>query len=109
VEEPTTLCAGPRTEVEVTVGPVGIGETSGASGLTVFPNPADDLVTIGWPAATGEVVVDVMDITGRIVRTTRGGAATGRMDLDVAALAAGDYTVRVRVAGAIAVQRVVVR
>lgn len=109
VEEPTTLCAGPRTEVLVTVGPVGIGETTGAAGLTVFPNPADDLVTIGWPAATGEVVVDVLDITGRIVRTTRAGAATGRMELDVDALAAGDYTVRVRVAGATAVQRLVVR
>ncbi len=109
VEEPTTLCAGPRTEVQVTVGPVGVIEQAGANGVNLFPNPTDAQLTLTFPAASGDVLVDVLDITGRLVMAQRGSAATGRVEMDVNALSAGDYTVRVRVAGNTTNQRVVVR
>jgi hypothetical protein len=109
VEQPTTLCAGPRTEVNVFVGPVGITERDNDNGITLFPNPADDLVAIGFAPATGMVQVDVLDLTGRVVMSRSGNAGTGRMDLDMAALASGGYTVRVQLAGTTSVRPLVIR
>jgi hypothetical protein len=109
VREPLVLCAGPRTEVDVTVGPVGVAELAGAQDLRVYPNPTDALLTIAFDATQGDVRVELMDITGRVVLDRRASAAAGRMDLDVSPLAAGDYTIRVQRGDRISVQRVVVR
>ena len=96
VEQPSTFCAGPRTEANVFVGPVGVGEQAGAQGVHVFPNPADALLTVSFEATVGEVRVELMDITGRVVLDRRASAGAGRVDLDVTTLAAGEYTVRVQ-------------
>ncbi len=109
VEQPSTFCAGPRTEVNVFVGPVGVGEQAGAEGVRVFPNPADAQLTVSFEATRGEVRVELMDITGRVVLDRRASAGAGRMDLDVTNLAAGEYTVRVQRGSDITVQRVMVR
>jgi hypothetical protein len=66
-------------------------------------------LTIAFDATQGDVRVELMDITGRVVLDRRGSAAAGRMDLDVSPFAAGDYTIRVQRGDRISVQRVVVR
>jgi len=88
---------------------VGITEKNEVSGITLFPNPADDMLAIGFEPATGAVQVDVLDLTGRVVVSRGANAGTGRMDLDVSDLAAGGYSLRVQLAGSISVQRLVVR
>jgi hypothetical protein len=60
--------------------------------IAVTPNPATDVVTIGWNANSTVTAVKVMDAAGRVVmtQTTING---NTLRLDVSALPAGTYTV----------------
>lgn len=107
----STTCEGPRTEVLVTVGTVGVEENN-ADAIRLWPNPADDQVNITFGDVTGTVLVDVMDITGRSVIAVRPDAQAvhaGTYQLNVGALAQGDYLVRVRHNDGDSLHRVVVR
>jgi len=107
VQRPLTVCESNRTEVIVEVGPQGINDGT-VTGFSVYPVPTSALLTIDFGTLTGEVDMDLMDVTGRLVsaehRTVKGLAT-----LDVSALARGEYTLRVRHAGGLIVSRVVVR
>lgn len=80
--------------------------------LAAYPNPTTSGVTLAFSlAAPGEVAVDVLDATGRTVRTASfgrrpGGAGSARLALD--GLPAGVYAVRLRAGGAAATVRVAV-
>ena len=70
---------------------------SGASALSVLPNPAADRVTIDLGKARAEqVVVEVHDIEGRIVARTILLPGQVRTDLDAAPWAPGVYQVSLR-------------
>ncbi|MCB9184484.1 MAG: T9SS type A sorting domain-containing protein [Flavobacteriales bacterium] len=59
-------------------------------GMAVFPNPADELVTISLPLTGADV--EVLDATGRVVDRQRAGS--GLLRLSLAGYPAGLYTVR---------------
>lgn len=60
--------------------------------IAVSPNPATDVVTIGWNANNTVTAVKIMDAAGRVVMTQT--AINGNtLRLDVSALPAGTYTV----------------
>ncbi len=63
-----------------------------SNGLSIYPNPASNVVTVAGLAA--KHTVSVLDVTGRVVMT----AAVGINDntIDVAALAEGVYTVIIK-------------
>jgi len=61
-----------------------------ASGLLVFPNPADDKVFINWND-TAEHTVQLTDVTGRILFSTE---AIGQLYIPLAEFAAGNYLLR---------------
>jgi hypothetical protein len=107
VQRPETSCASTRIEVVVQVAPQGIHDAT-VSGFSVYPVPTSALLNIDFGTITGEVDMDLLDVTGRIVsaehRTVKGIAT-----LDVSALARGEYTLRVRHADGLIVSRVVVR
>jgi hypothetical protein len=109
VEVPSTVCESAREEVVVNVGTVGVNEAGAGNGIAVWPNPATDNLTVVLNGVDGEVSVDMLDLTGRVVLERGVQAAATRMDLNVGALAAGEYVVRVRHSAGVSVHRVVVR
>ena len=77
------------------VRPVGFGRPAAHAGITVYPNPAADKVTLdlsGLPAGT--YAVQVLDATGR--RVLQGTYQPGLPVLDVRQLPAGAYFVQVQ-------------
>jgi hypothetical protein len=107
VQRPLTVCEGPRTEVQVLVGSVGVAE-NGTANVNVFPVPASGTLNIRLDGITGAVDLQLCDLAGRVVRSERT-QALGVRTMDLASLAAGDYTLRVLHAGGSSMHRVVVR
>ena len=107
VQRPLTICEGPRTEVEVVVGSVGVQEAA-TSGISIFPVPASGQLNVRFDGVGGTVDLELMDLTGRMVRSERT-AAQGLRTMDITGLAGGEYTLRVRHAGGTSTHRVVVR
>ena len=107
VQRPLTACEGPRTEVEVVVGPVGITENA-QQAIAVYPVPATDIVTIQLNGVQGTVDLQLTDLAGRVVRTERAQAQPQRV-MDLAGLAAGEYVLHVNHANGVSTHRVVVR
>lgn len=102
-----TLCEGPRTEVNVLVGPQGITEND-ATGVKVYPVPTSSALTIDFGTSTGAVDIDLVDVTGRTV-LTRHASIGGLMTLDLGAIARGQYQLRLTHAGAVTTRRVELR
>ena len=73
-------------------------------GLTVFPNPAADRLTVALPAA-GAATVALRDLTGRVVLAPAALAADQQLRLP-ASLAKGIYLLEVRQGGVTAVRRI---
>lgn len=80
----------------------GVGIQNLASGkmLNVYPNPANNEVSINWPiSSTGSAAtITVTDLQGRVVMSTEMNNFTGSETLDIAALKAGLYMVEVSTA-----------
>lgn len=86
----------------------GTVETSvGATGVTIYPNPAQTTFTINAANVDGLAAVKVLDITGKEVMTAnaKGGMETA---LDVSALHNGIYFVHITVIGTTAVQKLTI-
>ncbi len=79
------------TSLPVYFGTVGLLD-AGASGLRIFPQPADEVVTITGVSAGTEV--RVLDASGRVALTRRSGIG-GTLMLDVRAFAPGSYVLEV--------------
>lgn len=96
VEAPSVVCEGPRTEVEVNVGNVGV-QAVDSEGFGLWPNPADDQVFVQLPGTLGAVDLELMDIAGRIVLSQRFAANTaGPVVLPTSGFSAGEYVLHVR-------------
>ena len=68
-----------------------VGENNALEGVSMFPNPTNGLVNIR--TSENEVFnVDVMNVTGELVRTAR---INGTSTMDLSELAKGVYTVRI--------------
>ncbi len=112
VEAPGIACEGPREEVLVLVGTVGMNDLASGNGVRVWPNPANDLLAVGFNGLQGHVAVDLFDLTGRAVMATQTDAVAQRegiVQLDVKGLAKGEYVVRVQHAQGNSVHRVTVQ
>lgn len=86
----------------------GTVETSvGATGVTIYPNPAQTTFTINAANVEGLAAVKVLDVTGKEVLTAnaKGGMETA---LDVSALHNGIYFVHITVNGTTAVQKLTI-
>lgn len=86
----------------------GTTETAvGATGITVYPNPAQTTFTINASNVEGLAAVRVLDVTGKEVMTAnaKGGMETA---LDVSALNNGIYFVHITVNGTTAVQKLTI-
>jgi hypothetical protein len=85
-------CSSSATSTVVVDACASIAEASGFYGVTYTPNPATDVMTVRWDAAKTEVnSVEVRDVTGRVV-LTENVSSNGNVELNVASLPAGNYT-----------------
>lgn len=110
VSSPSMLCEGPRTEVDVNVGPTAIAENGATRGVSMWPNPTSGAVTISLEGLNGPLSLEVMDIAGRIVsRTSLDALREGQATIDVSGLASGEYTLSVQHAQGRSIGRLVRR
>jgi hypothetical protein len=61
--------------------------------ISITPNPADNLLTVHFPASENQAVIDITDGSGKIVYH---GTISANTALPVASLATGVYVVRLR-------------
>jgi hypothetical protein len=90
-------------------GNVGVPEVL-TSGLSVYPNPANEIITVELRSNSGNAIVSVLDLTGRTVREgvqfqQNGPQALTRISLRD--LPGGIYLVRVQDGGEVLVHRIV--
>lgn len=110
VATPSFTCASPRVEVIITV--VGIEEIEGLNEVNIFPNPADEAMTLQFDLNRNSMVnVQFIDNAGRIVESQVVPASFGRnsIALDVKNLAAGVYNLNLTIDGQRANYRVIIK
>lgn len=92
IEKPLNVCTSIRVPVTVFVTPTGITETT-KNGIHVFPNPANDKITIRLDNAA-TTTIKIFDQTGRLLKNEMINAAEN--SIDIATLAAGVYQLRLQ-------------
>ncbi|HOZ40590.1 MAG TPA: FG-GAP-like repeat-containing protein [Flavobacteriales bacterium] len=109
VEAPSVLCESPREEVVAFVGPTGL-EANASNGFSIWPNPADDVLTVSVGDTEGTVELELYDIAGRSVLAQRQGLnSKAPVTMNVSTLSAGEYLLRVRHSEGSTAHRVVIR
>lgn len=73
--------------------------------ITLYPNPASDIVNIRFETPQGESQVEIYDLTGRLISSFINKDNQGVYELDLAPMATGVYVVLLRQGGAIIMQR----
>lgn len=84
----STACA----QVTVTVVPVGVNEVATVT-LSVFPNPATDVLTVNADQNLEGYSFEVMDVTGRVLSKTQLNGQTST--INVSDLAKGNYIYKI--------------
>ncbi len=86
----------------------GISENSFAASINLFPNPANNHLTIDLGSKNKEVEVTITDITGKIIYSTTANQ-TQKIAVNTEDFAAGIYIVQIQSAGFIATKKLVVK
>lgn len=88
---------------------IGLFENEALSGIRIYPNPANDQVTLGFNGLKGKATVTLADVTGKVYSTATLNEVYQRsFNMDTRALANGAYIVSVVKEGASFQQRLVV-
>jgi hypothetical protein len=87
-------------------GPDKVREYEGFSELSVFPNPASEVVAISLPEQKGRFLVSVFDASGRTVHSAEG---IGRVEWRPIATAKGAYSLVVTLDGHSVLRHVIIR
>ena len=85
----------------------GIFENSFASSINLFPNPANNHVTITLGSNSKKVEVTITDITGKIIYSTTA-SETQKVEVNTEDFAAGVYVVQIQTADFIETKKLVV-
>ncbi len=83
----------PAITVNMFTAQVGLVELP-KSELVAYPNPASESITIPMSSCDGNVVVNVVDITGKIVSTQNAALVSSALTVDVTTLPTGVYTMK---------------
>lgn len=95
VETPGITCTSERTEVTVTLLSTGVPDDGTGLSEDVWPNPARDVLSISWGAMEGSTLVELLDVTGRVVLQDRLAATQGATSqLSLRGVARGEYVLR---------------
>jgi hypothetical protein len=76
--------------------PASVSQNGDGNPLRIYPNPATDRISIELQAAQGETwSVELLDLTGRVVKSVRGLSSAGVCTLSTDGVAAGSYECRI--------------
>ena len=76
--------------------------------VIVYPNPADDFVTIALDGSTDGADVQIADMLGRVVGRYRIAAGESGITLDVSSFAAGNYLVRIVSGDRVVIEKLII-
>ena len=76
--------------------------------VVVYPNPADDFVTIALDGSTDGADVQIADMLGRVVGRYRISAGESSISFDVSSLAAGNYLVRIVSGDRVVIEKLII-
>ena len=76
--------------------------------MVVYPNPADDFVTIALDGSTDGADVQISDMLGRVVGCYRISAGESSISFDVSSLAAGNYLVRIISGDRVVIEKLII-
>ena len=76
--------------------------------VVVYPNPADDFVTIALDGSTDGADVQISDMLGRLVGCYRIAAGESSISFDVSSLAAGNYLVRIVSGDRVVIEKLII-
>lgn len=81
----------------VTINTVGVNELSQSTTISLYPNPAFDVLNISFDAVSdNSAVIKVIDITGKEIMSTNSAVSNGKIvRMDINSLAQGLYFVKV--------------
>ena len=72
--------------------------------LLLYPNPASEMVFIQWDSKTSDAIIEVYDLTGRLMERTLTNTPTGRWQLNTSRFAVGSYIVFMKENGRVVAQ-----
>ncbi|MBK0404380.1 T9SS type A sorting domain-containing protein [Adhaeribacter sp. BT258] len=95
-------------EIFKVAGPTGVKENILQSNVVVFPNPSTGLFNLKVPATTRNYSVEVMDLTGKLVKqqTVTNNAGTSQLNLN--GTAKGIYILKIASEGNVATRKLIV-
>jgi hypothetical protein len=82
-------CTGVSTAVYF--GSVGINSVNNENGISIYPNPATDYLTVNAPPSLHDFNLTILDITGKVVHQQT--LTIGKNNVDLSGFAGGYYTV----------------
>ncbi|MGB0424672.1 MAG: T9SS type A sorting domain-containing protein, partial [Flavobacteriales bacterium] len=100
----------PSDRVEVTVNVVSVNEIEELASLSVYPNPAADVLSVEMELTqSSAVVLTLSDIAGRTVHTEQANIlGSSRISIPVEQLQAGVYTLAIQINGQQVVRKIIV-
>jgi PKD repeat protein len=93
----TNACGSDTATVVITVLTTGINPANGTQAVTIFPNPASDAFTVYLPAAENDLVIELEDMNGKLLRKNEFGNTMEGMSfvMDISGFGNGIYFLRV--------------
>jgi ASPIC and UnbV/Secretion system C-terminal sorting domain/FG-GAP-like repeat/Ig-like domain CHU_C associated len=110
VQGGNTVCTSPRIPVVATIGTTGITNVVENNGISIYPNPASEVVNVTFAGASNSVaLVELTDVTGRVVATWSIDKPTAGQNtkLNVSTIAAGSYLLSIKTDSKKVVQKIV--
>lgn len=111
IQTANVYCTSARVPVTATVTTAtGINALSNGNGVQVYPNPASDQLNIAFEGnVNGQTTIELIDVTGRVIRTAQvENASQGQvLQLDVNDVRAGSYMISIKSATSNLIQKVV--
>ncbi len=86
---------------------IGISEVSNFSGVDIFPNPTSEILTISITNCKN-ALIDIMDITGKIIHTSKVNSTITNVDVKKLGLAKGVYLMRILNGSEISFKKVII-
>jgi hypothetical protein len=84
-------------EVQVLAATVGMENLrAGSQALQVLPNPANELITLQWPAGSQAGQLELLSADGRLVKSWSSATFAATRTVDISDLSEGTYVVRMR-------------
>ena len=86
----------------------GFANPTDLNNFTIFPNPSSGLFTVTCNSAvTQSLSVDIMDITGKVIKTILAKPASGSFQLNLTGYSAGVYLARICNGGVVTVKKLI--